>query len=168
MDDADGFEQWYRETRPRLLRSLVLACGGDVDSATEATDEAFVRALERWSRVHSMESPAAWTYRTALNLVKRRHRRAGTESASLRTMAAGLEPHSGATEEALRRVELWNVVAGMDARERTALALRYLGDLTEAEVAAAMGIRTGAASSLLSRARTRLRSVLQRSEAHRG
>ena len=48
--DAIDFEDWYRErvpagvcVRPRRVRGPRLAA--------EATDEAFVRALERWSRV---------------------------------------------------------------------------------------------------------------------
>ena len=50
-DGPDGdFERWYRREHPRVVAALAVA-GGDVDVAREATDEAFVRAYERWARV---------------------------------------------------------------------------------------------------------------------
>ena len=49
---------------------------------------------------------------------------------------------------------------GTTRRARTAVALRYLGDLTEAEVARAMGIAPGTAAATLSKARTQLAGLL--------
>jgi DNA-directed RNA polymerase specialized sigma24 family protein len=45
--------------------------------------------------------------------------------------------------------EVWAAVRGLPDRQRTAVALRYVLDLPEAEVAALMGITRGAASSYL-------------------
>lgn len=56
--------------------------------------------------------------------------------------------------------ELWAAVAGLPDRQREAIALRYVSGLTEAEVAAAMGVREGSASATLSKARRRLAEVL--------
>lgn len=50
------FELWYRRERPRVLATCV-ALSGDVGVASGAADEAFVRALERWSSVSEMTSP---------------------------------------------------------------------------------------------------------------
>ncbi|MBA2497403.1 MAG: hypothetical protein H0V33_09980 [Acidimicrobiia bacterium] len=80
------FEPWYRAEHPRLVVSLALACGR-MDLAAEAVDEAFVRALERWDRVSAMASPTGWTYRVALNCLRRRERScAGTAA-----LAAGAD-----------------------------------------------------------------------------
>jgi DNA-directed RNA polymerase specialized sigma24 family protein len=49
-------------------------------------------------------------------------------------------------------------------RQQTAIALRYLHDLAEADIAAAMGISRGAVSACLAAARARLRSVLEAAE----
>src|SRR4051794_41987403 len=68
------FDDWYRAAHPRLLASMVLVTGS-VDEAREVTDEAFARACERWSRVGAMEAPAGWTYRVAVNVLRRRARR---------------------------------------------------------------------------------------------
>src|SRR5690348_3523681 len=81
VEDAD-FEPWYRALHPRLLATLILMTG-DGEMARDATDEAFTRALERWARVRRMESPDAWTFTVARNVVRRRHRRMRQERALL-------------------------------------------------------------------------------------
>src|SRR5688500_8919107 len=78
MDADQRFVAWYGTEHPRLVSALALATG-DGDVARDATDEAFARALERWSRVQHMESPSGWTYRVALNVARRRLRRRGLE-----------------------------------------------------------------------------------------
>jgi predicted RNA polymerase sigma factor len=80
MDDGGGieFEAWYRREHPRLIGSLA-ALSGREDVAADAADEAFARALARWPRVSKMASPGGWTYRVALNELRRRLRRGATE-----------------------------------------------------------------------------------------
>ena len=73
-DPDREFELWYHSEHPRVLAALVVA-GGDVETAREATDEAFVRAYQKWSRVREMASPGGWLYRVALNELRRRFRR---------------------------------------------------------------------------------------------
>ncbi len=159
MTGDRDFETWYRDERTRLVRTLTVACGGDVDLAADAADEAMVRACERWSRVQHMDSPAAWTYRTALNVVRRRYRRRTIEERLLRRVAAS-DDHQPADQS----TELWSVVAELDHRDRAAIALRYVAGLSEAQVAEALGMSTGGASSVLSRARAQLRRALTASE----
>lgn len=65
--EQQRFVDWYRLEHGRLLATLV-AVTGEPDVALDATDEAFVRAYERWRLVGAMESPAGWTYRVALNV----------------------------------------------------------------------------------------------------
>ncbi len=159
MADQDGFERWYLDAHPRLVKVLLVYCGGNVDVATDAVDEAMVRALEKWRRVQDMDSPEAWTYRVAVNVVSRRFRRRGGER---RAMAR--TPPKPAWVDDGQPSALWDAVARLDEREAEALALRYLADMTEAEVAQALGMRVGGASSLLSRARKSLRIALEAAE----
>ena len=56
--------------------------------------------------------------------------------------------------------ELWDAVAALPERERTAVALRYLGDLTEAQVAQTMGVAPGTVAATLHAARTHLAASL--------
>ena len=127
----------------------------DLELARDVTAEAFARALERWDRVGSMSSPGGWTYRVALNVLRRRLRRSAMEERLLRR-APGREPPA-LTDQGLG---VWAAVASLPARTRTAVALRYLGGLTEAEVADAMGVAPGTVAATLHAGRQRLAVLL--------
>jgi len=149
---ATSFDGWYRLEYPRVLALLTVA-SGDTDVAAEVTAEAFTRALERWDRVAAMDSPAAWTYRVAVNLLRRRLRRAAVEQ---RLWSRAVEPARPAAVEP----DLWDAVRALPARQRTAIALRYVCDLPQAEIAEVMDVAAGTVSATLTVARRRLAAVL--------
>jgi RNA polymerase sigma-70 factor (ECF subfamily) len=149
------FEQWYCQEHSRVLAALAVA-GGDADVAREATDEAFVRAYERWTRVRLMESPGGWLYRVALNELRRRLRRRSLERELLRRKDRPPVVEPAPISDPL----VWQAVRALPQRQRSAVALRYVLDLTEREVAATMGISRGAASATLSAARSSLQRAL--------
>lgn len=153
-DDLD-FERWYQHEHPLVLTALAVA-GGDVELAREATDEAFVRAFERWSKVQMMESPGGWLYRVALNELRRRTRRQTLERELLRRE----QPKAVDTPPPIADPSVWNAVRNLPRRQRSAVALRYVLDLTEREVATTMGISRGAASASLTSARRALQEAL--------
>lgn len=146
--------------RPTRGSTLAFA-SGDRQLAEEATDEAFVRALERWPRVCGMAAPAAWVTTVGLNCIRRAKRRRRLEEHLLRRA----RPETVAPLAVADPV--WAQVASLPARQRTAVALRYLADLTEPEVAAAMGISRGTVASTLADARRRL-ALTARSRAGAG
>jgi RNA polymerase sigma-70 factor (ECF subfamily) len=126
---------------------------GDLDLARDATDEAFARALERWDDVGAMASPGGWTYRVAINVARRRQRRAALER---RLLARHTTPP--AVPEAAR--ELWDVVRSLPYRQRLVVVLRYVADLPQAEIAVAMGVARGTVASTLAAAHHRLAHLL--------
>lgn len=147
------FDEWYRGQWPRLVGAMLLVTG-DVESARDVAAQAFLRAYEGWD-AGVIRDPGAWTYRVAVNLVRRRARRAATEHRLLlrsarptAEVAPGIEP------------ELWRAVARLPQRQRTAVGLRYIADLTQVEVAHAMGVSPGTAAATLSAARAVLRQAL--------
>ncbi len=148
----DTFEGWYRQEHPRLVTSLLLVAG-DIHVAQEAADEAFARALARWDRVGAMDSPNGWTYRVALNLLRRRGRRAAKE----RELLARHRPPGEIPAPA---GEAWDAVRRLPPRQRTAVVLRYVADLTEEQVGAAMGVSRSTISSMLADARRTLGRLL--------
>jgi RNA polymerase sigma-70 factor (ECF subfamily) len=154
VGEDSEFETWYASEHARLLASLVFIAG-DLETAREAADEAFVRALVRWDQVKAMASPGGWTYRVALNVMNRRHRRAAIERRLLRRQREERVPEI--PEPAL---ELWGAVAGLPERQRVAVVLRYIGDLPESEIANAMGVARGTVASTLASARTALGQAL--------
>ena len=147
------FTTLYETERDGMARSL-LVIGGDAEAARDAVAEAFSRAYERWPRVASMDSPNGWVYRVALNELRRRMRRRALESRLLRRER--LPPISPADIDP----ELWDAVAALPLRQREAIVLRYVGDLTERDVASVLGISEGAASAALVAARRRLADQL--------
>jgi RNA polymerase sigma factor (sigma-70 family) len=64
--------------------------------------------------------------------------------------------------------EVWDVVTALPARQREALALRYVADLTESQISEIMGVRRSTVSVLLRRAHERLAALLQERSAAGG
>lgn len=154
------FEIWYRREHPRMLGSLGALCG-DADLAADVTDEAFTRALAEWSRVAVMASPAGWTYRVALNALRRRQRRRGHERrllAQVATRAGDRVPV--ATDSLTAHAEVWDAVRALPDKQRIAVVLRYVADLPEAAIAESLGVSRGTVASNLSDARRTLASFL--------
>jgi DNA-directed RNA polymerase specialized sigma24 family protein len=143
------FDSWYRALHPRVVTTLV-AVLGDVDVARDATDEAFARAFERWTRVSSMESLDGWTYRVAYNVARRHWRRRAFEHRLLRTRVPDTSVPGPAGE-------LWLMVRELPTRQALAVSLRHIGQLTEQEVAEVMGVKRGTVSATLRAAYGRLR-----------
>lgn len=153
MTDDAVFEAWYRALYPNLVASIGVVFG-DVDLAREAADEAVARAYERWPRVRDMSSPNGWAYQVALNEARRRRRRQAVERRLLSRSTAGNSAVDGPTGE------LWQLVRALPARQRTAIVLRHVADLTEPEIGEAMGISRGGVSSTLRAAHASLRRQL--------
>jgi DNA-directed RNA polymerase specialized sigma24 family protein len=154
-DDGGDFEQWYAGEHPRLVASLLLVLG-DVELAREAVDEACLRALVRWARVSRMDSPGGYVYRIALNEAWRRRRRARVEQRIL--ARHGVEP-----VVPVPAGDAWELVRGLAPRQRTAVVLRYVADLTEADIAVVMGVSRGTVSSTLIDARRLIARQLEQS-----
>lgn len=161
--DAD-FDGWYVQAYPRVRAAVTLAVG-DADLAEEATAEAFARALVHWSKVKSAASSHAWVYTVAMNQVRSTLRRRGVERRWLRRHANERVVHQPPPVEP--DDPLWRAVGQLPRRARTAVALRYVADLSEAEVAEVMGIARGTVAATLHQARKQLGELLADNEEER-
>lgn len=150
--DELRFERWYPAAHRRMVAALALTCG-QVDEAVEAVDEAFARLYERWDSVVANGDPSAWTYRVAVNVLRRRLRRRAMEAVVLRRAR-----RHGDLAEAGN--EIWHLIRPLSPRQRDVLILRYVADLTEAQVADALRISRSTVSSTLADAHRRLRPHL--------
>lgn len=153
---TSDFDDWYLNLHPQLV-SVVIATFGDHHLGAEAADEACVRAYERWSSVRAMSSPNGWAIRVALNVAKRRRRRRAMESRLLGRTRTCDAPGQGG--------ELWHVVSALPERQRQAVALRHVVQLTEREIAEVMGISRGGVSSTLRAAYSALKLNLTDQES---
>ena len=153
----DLFAKHQNEIYAYLLRML-----RDPDLAADLTQDAFVKAYRAYDSLQKPENARAWLYqiahRVALDDLRRRRIvrfvpladevRSTAPSAEHLVMDARL---SGDLQRALERIP---------ERQRAALLLAELHDLTGLELAAALGVSHVAARALLTRARESLRQAL--------
>jgi DNA-directed RNA polymerase specialized sigma24 family protein len=74
-NDAAAFEDFFRGQTQSLFAHLCLITGNRAE-AEELAQDAFLKVWERWDRVADMEEPTGYLYRTAMNLFRKRYRRA--------------------------------------------------------------------------------------------
>ena len=150
----DDFEDFFTANYGAVVQALRIAVG-DAARAEEAAQEAFARAWARWRRVRAMDRPVAWVYVVALNVERKRWRRAGE------LLVEPFEVACDPTEQAARDFDLRAAVKRLPERQRAAIALRYLADLPVADVARAMGCADGTVKATVHQALRSLRISLE-------
>jgi RNA polymerase sigma-70 factor (sigma-E family) len=138
----------------RLVGLLFLQCG-DLEAAQDLAQETIARVCQHWGRVRSMDDPAAWTARVAINLARSRVRRRIVERRALERH--GKDHELIAPPDTAQAVAVRAAVARLPRRQRTALLLRYWADLSVDQTADVMGCRPGTVKSLTSKASSTLR-----------
>lgn len=155
MIDDSEFETWYRSVHPQVLATVSLVVG-DLYLAQDVVDEAFVRAYDKWQRVQKMESPAGWTYKVAINLLKRWSGRLKREYGK-----AGFTCEDVLFPPAFE--EIWQIVSTLPKRQREVVVFRYIADLTEVQIATVLGVSRGTVSQTLRAAHEKLGKILSES-----
>jgi RNA polymerase sigma-70 factor (sigma-E family) len=127
---------------------------GDRQDAQDLTQEALARAYARWPRISTFDE--AWITRVATNLALGEVRRRG------RAERGRVAPTGDPAIDAVvaQRAELVDVLRRLSRRQREVVALRYLADLPEAEVARALGCSVGTVKQHASRGLAALRVAL--------
>jgi RNA polymerase sigma-70 factor (sigma-E family) len=140
------------------LSSLLLR---DTMQAEEVVQDAFVAMHGAWRRIQDQDKALAYLRQTVVNRSRSVLRR--------RVVADKYAPTPGPDEPsaehgALARLEGDRVMAALrklPERQREALVLRYYGDLSEADIAAAMKVSKGAVKSHTHRGMAALRAMLE-------
>ena len=137
-------------------------------SAADAEDvaqDAFVKAFYALDRFREGAPFRPWLLRIVANEAKNRRVAAGRRPTVELTAAAdrasgetALSPEDAAVAADLRK-GLLAAIGRLRSEDRLALTYRYFFDLTEAEMADALGVARGTVKSRLSRAMGRLREV---------
>ena len=149
-------EEVFEESYTRLVAALTILAG-DRSAAEDAVQEAFVKLVEKWCRVASYEDPVGWVRRVALNRVRDQRRSLSRLPAViLRLGRPETEREPWSEEDGL----WWQKLGSLPRKQRTAVALHYLANMTVAEVAYAMHVSEGTVSQHLHRGRETLRELL--------
>jgi RNA polymerase sigma-70 factor (ECF subfamily) len=153
--DAPGFDEFFRAEQPRMV-ALAIALTGVPEVARDLAQESLVKAYRAWPSVRTMDRPGAWLRRVTINAAMSWHRSNRREAAARSRLRA-----PRATESPEREGErFWEAVRALPERQRAAVALHYLEDLSIADVALALDIAEGTVKASLFKARATLASAL--------
>lgn len=151
--DASDFTEFVLSRQDRLRRAAYLMCG-DLALAEDILQEALIALASHWGSVHNPDGFVRTVlYRESVSLWRKRRR----EFAAERLPEVGVPD---GTEDRARDEQVHRVLARLPKRQRAAIVLRYLEDLTEAQTAEIMGIRIGTVKSLSHQAMVRMRAEL--------
>jgi RNA polymerase sigma-70 factor (sigma-E family) len=150
------FAELFRASWARLYR-LALAVSGDRAAAEDDLQNAFAKVYAHWGKVRRAEHRDAYVRRMVLNEVLggRRHGFLKRERPH-----ATVEPPGVAASPEHAVVEhdaIWAAVRALPPRQRAVVVLRYYEDLSEAEIAEALGCSRGTVKSQASAALAALR-----------
>jgi RNA polymerase sigma-70 factor (sigma-E family) len=161
--DADQAVTELYGSQYRPLVRLAALLVRDLSTAEEVVQDAFVAMHGAWRRLRDPDKALAYLRQSVVNRARSvlRHR-AVVEKYAPKGLPDMQSAEAGAIIE-LERAAVVKALHTLPTRQREALVLRYYGDLSEAQIADAMGISRGAVKSHTARGMAALRNVLERS-----
>ncbi|MFI0409797.1 SigE family RNA polymerase sigma factor [Actinomadura sp. KC216] len=159
--DADQAVTALYSANYRSLVRLAAMLVRDAGTAEEVVQDAFVAMHGGWRRLRDPDKALSYLRQSVVNRSRSvlRHR-AVVEKYAPKGLPDAPSAEAGAIGE-LERSAVIDALSRLPARQREALVLRYYADLSEAEIANAMGISRGAVKSHTARGMTALRNVLE-------
>ena len=159
--EADlAFDHLYRSSRDDVY-AYVASLLRDGPAAEEVTATAFERAYRKRSRFDPRRGePRAWLFGIARNAALDELRRRGRQAeltAEPADLAAAPAHESAAESE--RRLAVSAALGALEPRQRELIALKFFAGLTNAEIAAVLGLSESNAGTRLHRAVTKLREA---------
>lgn len=155
---ATVMEQVVRERRHVLVGYAYLFCGSRVD-AEEITQEAIVRTFARGRTKTSVGQAESYIRRAIVNeaIDRSRRRKVADGRRAVLAQPEWTPSHDSAVAGSL---DLEAALDLLSARERAVVVLKYVDDLANAQIAAALGLSTGTVKRYLYNAAQKLRGAL--------
>lgn len=157
---AETFAELYERTFPRVY-AYVASLLRDRSAAEDVTAQTFERAYrKRRSFRPARGSAEQWLFgiarNAALDELRKRRRHATLDTDPADESAPSADDHA---ELALRREVVRSALDGLDARERDLVSLKFMGGLSNAEVARVLGMSESNAGTRLHRTMAKLREA---------
>ena len=149
---SSSFEAFFHDEARTLFRRLCTVTGNSSE-AEEIMQDAFLALWERWDRISEMDDPTGYLYRTAMNVFRKRSRRASLALRRTLSLASDPLPFSEIDEQQ----DIVAALAELTPRRRAALVLTDVMDYSSEEAGRALGVTAGTVRGLASRARETLR-----------
>ncbi len=156
----------FVQTYQREVYCLALSILDDSHEAEDATQESLLAALRGLESFQGASSLKTWLFSITVNTC-RTHLRRQTRSKLLKQILNGILQRNSApsVEESAIQKEanetLWRAVHRMDTKHRIPIVLRYVHDLSVAEISKILQIPEGTVHSRLNTARRKLHAVLK-------
>jgi RNA polymerase sigma-70 factor (sigma-E family) len=151
----EAFRAYVSQRYPALVRTAYLLTGSRPD-AEDLVQTALAKTWLGWDRIRDRDALDGYVRRVMVNTQtsfwRRRKITAVLTDAPPERDDGRDEAHGIALHDAL-----WTALAGLPARQRAIVVLRYYEDLSEAETAEVLGISVGTVKSATSRALAKLR-----------
>jgi RNA polymerase sigma-70 factor (ECF subfamily) len=173
--DPTAFEALYRRYVAQVYNYAFYELG-DHHDAEDATERTFLAALAALPRFDERATPAdgegfstfrVWLMRIARNVVANQRRHARRHPQAPLAAAADLPGRADLEREVVRRDEArsaWAAVARLPGDRRRALVLRFVDEMSTAEIAGVLGRSEGAVRVLIHRALRSVARDLERGE----
>jgi RNA polymerase sigma-70 factor, ECF subfamily len=151
------FRDFVAARSAALLRVGYLLCG-DLNLAEDLLQTSLTRTYLAWRRLDGIDSLEAYTRRVLFNTATSWWRRRWRGERP--TLVLPEQPVSDQTDRLVERDAVWRLLSTLPARQRAVIVLRYYEDLSEADIAAELGLSVGTVKSHASRALATLRARL--------
>jgi RNA polymerase sigma-70 factor (sigma-E family) len=153
----EQFTEFVRAHSDSLFRTAYLMTG-DYQRAEDVLQSALVRIYQRWPRIDVMASPLAYARKVVLSQASSWWRRRSSHEAP---MQAVTDRHiDDRADSVAEHDRVWRAVLSLPPRQRAVTVLRYYEDLSEAQIAATLGIAPGTVKSNSHAAMRRLAQLL--------
>ncbi len=123
--------------------------------------DAFLKVWERWDQVDAMDDPVGYLYRTAMNLFRKRYRRAVLAI----QRSIGLAPSRDDFADAYNRETVRGVLSMLPPRQRAALVLTEMLGLSADDAGRALGVQASTIRSLSHQGRESFRRAMEVEDA---
>src|SRR3954452_11578770 len=147
------FQAALDEHRDTVARFLVASVGRQ--DADDCLQETLLSALRAYPRLRPGSNVRAWMFTIARNKAMDWHR-----TRVRQPVLVGDAPDVATTEVPDNDDELWASVRELPAKQRAAVTLRFVGDLSHAEIGAVLECSEAAARRSLHEGLTKLREEL--------
>ncbi len=145
----------------RALVRLAALLVRDTPTAEEVVQDSFIAMHESWSRLKDTEKALAYLRQVVVNRSRSVLRHRTVVDKNLQKPAPDMPSAEHGAFVSLERSAVVAALRDLPERQREAIVLRYYADLSEAQIATAMGISRGAVKSHTARGMSSLRAALE-------